>query len=65
MKYDIYTDRRKNERRNIDPNEDILCRRIFGDRRKQDSSLLSRPHWLDVDLDEVEDRVLEYDNLDE
>jgi hypothetical protein len=63
MKYDIYTDRRKNERRNIDPNEDILCRRIFGDRRKQDSSLLSRPHWLD--LDEAEDRVLEYDNLDE
>lgn len=38
MEYEIFPERRRNERRKSNPAEDILCRRVFGDRRRRERS---------------------------
>lgn len=52
MERDIFSDRRQRERRTTELTEDVLCRRIFGERRQM-VRVASDLWWLKVDyLDE-------------
>ena len=48
MKRDMFTDRRQCERRTRALSEDVLCRRIYGERRKI-VRVATLPWWLQVD----------------
>lgn len=54
MNYDFFPDRRRpdrrrKERRSATTTEDILCRRVFGDRRKQPVAVAPPAPWQPAD----------------